>query len=173
MFNSIIHRKFNEWLADKNLGGVKINKFKESLLNYAFGYFEKRETYKMGRTKIPLLEKLESSNIIYAHNNMTDMLKLAKKNKHKYKGSIIDFIDMSARQFLFAQKDNPRWKDEYKSSISNKNYKHFTFISLFIKQDIRLKKLFESFEWQPKQYAKKLIARMLDISESTFEKKYK
>ena len=57
----------------------------------------KKRTSKMGRTKIPLLGKLETENVIFAHKNMTEILKLAKKNKHNYKGSIVDFIDMSAR----------------------------------------------------------------------------
>jgi hypothetical protein len=71
---------------------------------------------------------------------------------------------------MLSKKRDPKWQSAYKRSIKDKEFDFFDLIWSCIENDSRLTKAFESFLWQPNNFAKKVLARLLDVSESTIDK---
>jgi len=168
--NSVIQNRINKWLSEKDSAGVKINKLKDSLLEYALESSPKERPFKLGRPRISLLNTLDPKLIINTYRDISTLLKIAKRNEKNYKGNIRESIRKAEKEFMLSKKRDPKWQSAYKRSIKDKEFDFFDLIWSCIENDSRLTKAFESFLWQPNNFAKKVLARLLDVSESTIDK---
>lgn len=168
--NSLVQERINNWLSDKDLSGVKMNKLKDSLLEYAFGYSPKDILFKTGRPRKSLLEILKPERVINTYHTISALLKIAKRNKERYKGNIRVFIRKAGKEFLQSKKDDPKWQSTYKRSIKDKEFDFFFIVWSCIESNTDLTNAFKSFLWQPGNFAKVVLARLLDVSESTMAK---
>lgn len=168
--NSLLQDRINIWLSKKDTAGVKINKLKDSLLEYAFATSPKEIPFKIGRPRISLLEKMKPERIVNAYHDISALLRIAKRNEKRYTGNIREFIRNAEKEFLFSKKNDPKWRSTYKQSIEDKEFEFFYLIWSCLENDSRLHKAFESFSLQPGNLAKKVLAGLLEVSESTIEK---
>lgn len=167
--NLFIQHAIYRWLSDKKSAGVKINKLKDSLLEYYLGVSPKDVPFKLGRLPMSILSNLDSKLVINRYHDISALLKIAKNYAKYYKGNIRNLIRHAEKEIMLSKKDDHDWKDKYEQSIKDKNYEFFHLVWSCIEEDSKLKKLFESFLWEPNSLAKKILARLLDASESTLD----
>lgn len=179
--DSKTQRRLNEWLSNKRLAEVKLNKLKDALLEYALGASFKSKSSKMGRPEIGILRKFGTEFVRKIYKDIRAILKIAKKYKSEYQNEgIVGLILSSHKKYLIS------YKEELESDERNTNkemlkqidqtldyfedFKGINPIAQCINGDKDLRQEFEGFKWYPNQLAKKVIARLLVISNSKVEK---
>jgi len=167
--NSVVQNIINRWLSDKKTFGVKLNKLKDSLLEYGLGASPKDIPFKVGRPRKSILTMVNSKSVVNRYRDLAELLRIAKTYKDKYKGDIRTVIVNAEKELIFSKKGDPEWKERFEKSLKNKNYEFFHLISDCIEKDNSLKKLFESFMWEPNGLAKKILSKLFGVSESTLD----
>lgn len=172
-----IQEKILEWLADRDIASVRMNKLKESLLEYALKSPPKDTLLKTGRPKADLVEKVGKENILEFYRWLVRFLKFIKKEKEYYCGTdnIYELFKKAGERFFpnITEELKKEKKDiKFLESIEWKRsgVEPFYPISVCLEENEKLEAEFFRFDWEPNKLAKKIIAKLLDVSVSKIEK---
>ena len=177
--SSNTQRRLNEWISDKNISGVKLNKLRDSLMEYALGSSYKNKLLKPGRPEIEETRKFGKKWIKDLYNDTTSILKIAKKKNHKYyqDEEIRELIAQAFKDFILSMRDKYKKNQDgvkIKENLTRldkalKIYEHYRIphpIAEYIVADDDLKTEFNAFRWEPNKFAKEIIAKILNVSMS-------
>lgn len=171
--------KIFEWLSDENIAGVKINKLRDSLMEYALGSTFRDRLLKQGRPEKDLIKKFGPECIKDMHQDFTSILKIAKKNRSHYQTKEIgEIIEKAGRDFIDLLREsaekNPNQTDIQEKMERYKLYskligvsrdaKLLDFISYCIASNEDLEIEFNNFRWEPNKLAQEIIAELLEVS---------
>lgn len=172
-----IQEKILEWLANKDIASVKMNKLKDSLLEYTYKSTIKDKLLKTGRPEAELIKRIGRNNIMSFYPWLKNLLNFIKKRKeyHRTTDNIYELIEQAGEHFFQDIKEKLGTKKEdvelfesivWKGLIRNPFYP----ISVCLEENENLEAEFFRFEWEPNRFAKKILARLLDVSVSKIEK---
>lgn len=172
--SSSVQRRINEWLSDKKIAGNRINKLRNSLLEYALGSKDKRLLN--GRSKIEVIRRFGTKWIKEMHFDIMSTLNIVKKNRENYPTyKIYQLIEEAHKEFLLSMKkelekgpDSKEVKGKLrriKFILNNyKNPKLPNPIAESIENDENLREEFNKFKWAPYDMAIKVVAKLSDAS---------
>lgn len=167
----IVQEKISKWISDKDIASEKMNKLSDSLLEYASEISMKgKHPKKVGRPKKDSVEKIGKPRIRLFYHLLLFLFKKIKKNKEHYKNEktkeIIEhegkdiFISLSKIQNDSEVIEVLKKLDKFVSKYEEKFYP----ITYYIENDEDLKSEFIRFRWEPNKLAKKIIAKLLNVS---------
>lgn len=172
-----IQEKILEWLANKDTASVKMNKLKDSLLEYAYKFPIKDRLLKTGRPEAEFIKKIGKKNIRKSYIWLKRFLNFIKKRKkyHCMTDNIYELIRQAGQNFFQDIKEELRMKKENVEFFERIEWKGlirdpFYPISVCLEENENLGAEFLRFEWEPNRFAKKILARILDVSVSKIEK---
>lgn len=183
--NSIVQRKINEWLSNEEIRSEKINKLRDSLLEYSLGNSFKETLLKLGRPKIDVIRKYGIDWIKEFYQDIRLTLKNVKRESGYLEPKGIDeLVDQAFREVNDSKKaDLEKKRDSHfeKSMMQRLNHAFNLYIyhiemgipnpiATMIKNDKSLKDEFDKFDWQPNLLATKILAKFLDVSVSKITK---
>lgn len=172
-----IQEKILEWLANKDIASVKMNKLKDSLLEYAYKFPIKDKLLKTGRPEAELIKRIGKKNIREIYIWLKNFLNFIKKRKkyHCMTDNIYELIRQAGENFFQDIKEKLRMEKEDIEFFERIEWKGlirdpFYPISVCLEENENLEAEFFRFEWEPNRLAKKILARLLDVSVSKIEK---
>lgn len=176
--------KIIEFLTDRDNAISKMNKLKDSLLEYGIGpsFVRKKKLgkselrAKIGRPESDVTKKIGKKGIFIAYKMLTYLFMYSKDiAKDQEVMDVNDFFEKEWKYLLNLLKDRA---EEYKLNEfldSAEGYpilglNPFYWMSNYINNDKSLKAEFLEFDWEPNKYAKKLLIKILNVSESKLTK---
>jgi len=172
-----IQEKILEWLANKDIASVKMNKLKDSLLEYTYKSPIKDKLLKTGRPEAELIKRIGGNNIRKFYIWLKRLLNFIKKRKEYYctTDDIYNLMKQAGEHFFQYIKEELRTKKGDVEFFESNEWKGLTEdpfypISVCLEENENLEAEFFRFEWEPNRFAKKILARLLDVSVSKIEK---
>lgn len=175
--------RFEEKMKDENVAGTSINKLRDSLLEYAYKRPAKDlPSFPTGRPERELAQRIGDETINELYGYFKDIFKEIKSKFSEAGGGIPSADNIFEIAYT--------WGEEYFENIFNmieeirpditdqdttaaiKSAQQHSLNELlnFIRSDKKLKQDFLEFKWQPHEFAKKVLKKLLDISFSKLTK---
>lgn len=166
------------WLKDNATAYEKIKMLESSLMEYSYGGSHKDKLFKVGRRPIKIIDAYGRTWLSIMYHGITKILKGAKERLYNNGNeSIRDLIKEGFRNYIFAieKKVNKKPKLEGYLRMLKGGFSEFEKmgpqdpISECIKNDKVLRATFKEGKWQPNKFARALLSKLLNVSESTIE----
>lgn len=179
--NRAIQTKLIEWLQDEETANTKINKLRDALLEHGA---LKSKRFKDGRPEVDVIKKLGTNWIKEVYKDFTSILKILKikiKSGNLQNGKADELFYQASKESLISKKeeieksrDTKERQEKLKRLKKYLNgydkYKEFNPILDCIIKDESLKTEFFNIKWYPNVFARKLLAKLLGVSESKIHK---
>ncbi len=182
--NTDIQDRLNEWFLDKENCAIKINKLRDSLLEYSLKKSSKLP-FKQGRPETDIFRKFGTKWLIEFYKDILSTLKIVKENyelKNSY--NITENINQAFKKIMIKKKE--KYKKSGLNSSDNKidsinDYLEWhsryvekegipSALARIIESKENMKSQFERMNWEPNQFAKEILASLFDVSKSKIEK---
>lgn len=174
--NPDAYEMLTKLISDKEKAGLKINRLRDSLLEYAYNKpIENIPAFPMGRPEADIAQQVGEKGI---DNSYTLLRYLFRDIKVHFKSQQISDINeiflKKGREIikLLSEVAKKEFPTHNMTKIWDVFLLHnpFYFILQFINKDKDLKQKFLKFDWEPNELAKKILAKLLDISVSKLVK---
>jgi hypothetical protein len=180
--HSITQMMLNIWTSSgKNIIGRRINKLRNSLMEYALGTSYENKLIKTGRPEIEHLKFIGTEWIKNMYQEVTSILKIAKKiRKANSSEEISELIDKAFDRYIdsliqeIVQKGLTEERQDKLIRLQRglkgiRDTKVSNPISECIESEEYMTTQFNSLSWEPNYLAKEIIAKLLNISVNKVE----
>ena len=176
--------RLEDLISDEELAGVMINSLRDSLLEYAYQKpLENLPSFPMGRQERELVKRIGDDTIRKLYEWLRSLFKFVKFKYFEARSEKITAKNIFALivawekenidgLFDIAREEQPEFYNNPKAEAMVKRANLYSLEKLLfvIRDDKRIYREFLEFSWQPHEFAKKVLAKLLNISVSKLTK---